>query len=375
MNNYGLGGTFIVGARARWHVRYSQHGRQIREATGILVGADPEASKAKAQKYSQRRLVEIESGKFTPKQDKLTLEQVLDDFLAAGRVKGLRSVDSTATVLKHVRAFFRGYRAIDVTSPKLRNYVNARTAKKAAPASIQRELSHLRAALRLAVDDKRLTSVPRFPTIKVDNARQGFIEPADFERLHAELPAELKDFATFLYWSGWRSNEAKTLEWRDVDTVQGEIRLRSQNSKTSQARTLPLFGAIKELIERRGAESGRPDSYVLCRANGRPLGQIIRTWKNAAARAGLGHLTSHDLRRSAIRNLVRSGVSQHVAMAWSGHRTASIFARYDITSGSDLANAADRLTAYVETESAKQIKVVPLARPSRKLATSTGTNG
>jgi hypothetical protein len=58
--------------------------------------------------------------------------------------------------------------------------------------------------------------------------------------------------------------------------------------------------------------------------------------------------------------LIRSGVSQHVAMSWSGHRTAGIFQRYNITSGSDLANAAERLTAYVEGEQAKPGKVVPL---------------
>jgi hypothetical protein len=44
MSKYGLGSVFKIGNR--WHVRYSQHGRQIREATGILLGADKEASKA-----------------------------------------------------------------------------------------------------------------------------------------------------------------------------------------------------------------------------------------------------------------------------------------------------------------------------------------
>jgi hypothetical protein len=109
-----------------------------------------------------RRLIEIESGKFTPRQDKLTLDELLDAFLADQKMKGRKALETTTTVLVHVSDFFHGYRAIDVTAPKLRDYVNERKAKNAAPASIQRELSHLRSALRLAVGQavERRAEVP-----------------------------------------------------------------------------------------------------------------------------------------------------------------------------------------------------------------------
>jgi hypothetical protein len=78
-----------------------------------------------------------------------------------------------------------------------------------------------------------------------------------------------------------------------------------------------------------------------------------------AKQSGLQGLIVHDLRRTAVRNMIRARVPECVAMALSGHRTTSVFRRYAIVRESDLAEAAERLQAHL-TASQQNAKVIPL---------------
>lgn len=59
---------------------------------------------------------------------------------------------------------------------------------------------------------------------------------------------------------------------------------------------------------------------------------------------GLLQMFRHDLRRTAVRNLVNRGTPERVAQTITGHKTRAVFDRYHIVSPTDLQEAARRLT-------------------------------
>ena len=150
----------------------------------------------------------------------------------------------------------------------------------------------------------------------------------------------------------------RALEWRDVDLSGRVVRLRPEISKNKDGRLLPLKGELLQVIER-VKEGRRPDCHYVFHLDGQPVGDFRRAWKTACKAAGLNGIIVHDLRRTAVRNMVRAGIPERVAMSLSGHKTRSIFDRYNIVSEADLAQATERLKAHLE-EQPKAPVIVPI---------------
>jgi integrase len=86
-----------------------------------------------------------------------------------------------------------------------------------------------------------------------------------------------------------------------------------------------------------------PENDWVFHRGGKQVKSMKGAWKSACIKAGCPEMLMHDMRRSAVRNLVRAGVSERVAMEITGHLTRDVFDRYDITNESDLENVLGRL--------------------------------
>ena len=81
----------------------------------------------------------------------------------------------------------------------------------------------------------------------------------------------------------------------------------------------------------------------------KPIRAFTKVWQAACRTAGCPGRIPHDFRRTAIRNMVRRGVPERVAMQMSGHITRSVFERYNIVSESDLRTAGEQLRGLTGT--------------------------
>jgi integrase len=347
----GMGRTYRRGTT--FWIQYSHHGRNFRESSH----SDREAV---ARKLLKKRLGEIGLGRFVgPDEEKITFEEMVSTILTDYQMNNRRSIRGIKLSIQHLRSWFGMDRALNISSDRVRKYVIVRQEEGAANSSINYELAVLKRMFRLAIKN---APQPEIKLLEVRNARQGFVDPADFNRLHAALPESLQDAIRFLYLSGWRVGEMRSLEWKDVNLLQNEIHLRLENSKNKRPRMLALGGELAEIFAR--IQSGRRlDCPFVFHRDGKPIGDIRKVWATACRAAGL-RLLVHDLRRSAIRNMVRSGTPEGVAMSISGHQTRSVFERYNIISKKDQEAAIARQEIYLSAQSKQEPKVVilPLAK-------------
>ena len=153
------------------------------------------------------------------------------------------------------------------------------------------------------------------------------------------------------YHLGTRLGELRKLKWEQVDITQSRIVLNPKQTKNRQGRTLPIYGEMREWLtmQREIRDAHYPECDFVFHEQGNPIGDFRKAWRSACKRANLEGLLFHDLRRSAVRNMVRAGITEKVAMQISGHKTRSIFDRYNIVNERDITEAAAKLEQRLQT--------------------------
>jgi integrase len=348
----GLGSVYQHGLR--WWIAYDdERGKRAR----IPGGFDGKGAITKTE--AEERLKDLLAARHSgiavnATAQRKTVDKYLDDYVADLTARGKKSISSVRSNIKRVRETFGALRPVAVTPEAITAYRVAMENAELSNATVNRGLQALRAAFRLAWKAGTLARPPYVPIKKEDNARTGFFELNEHLAIKAQLPAVHADVAEFGYLTGWRLGEVLGLRWINVD----EEAVKLDDTKNGEKRTFPLLNgdgtgnAVAELIARRRAdrtyqtpEGARESDYVF-HIGGRRVWRFDVTWRKARAAVDLPGRLFHDYRRTAVRDLVRSGVSQAVAMRWTGHKTPAVFTRYDITATEDLKLAVDKVTSY-----------------------------
>ena len=349
-----------------WWVQYCKNGRSYRESSHSVA-------RQKAVNLLKKRLGESSRGKVIgPIAEKVTLDEMTKNLLADYQLVGNRSIETVTYFTKALLEYFdESARALDITGDRIAAYMRKRRQQGMSNASINREVACLRHMFNLMVKAGRLSRdhVPSAPRLEEAPPRSGFIEPAEFWKLRDALPDYLRDPATFMYLTGWRKGAVLSLAWtRDTKLefdddgevlVGGTVRLQHEHSKNKHSYQLRLKGGLLEVM-RHAWENRIPECSYIFHNDGEPIGEFRKSWKTACKKAGLEGLLVHDFRRSCARNLIRSGVPERVAMEVTGHKTRSMFDRYNIVAESDLESAMELVTEYVNARAAEKVKVVPL---------------
>ena len=227
----------------------------------------------------------------------------------------------------------------------------------------------LSACSDLAICSEKIVRKPHVPRLEERNVRQGFFEGAEFNALLAALPAYLRHPLTFAFWTGWRvQSEILTLKWEQVDLDEGTVRLYAGTTKNNEPRLIFLPDELRAVLGGQWSEhlTLHPNCCLVFHRNGQKIKDLRGIWARACREAGLSGKIPHDLRRTAVRNLVRSGVSERVAMRISGYKTRDVFDRYDIVSEGDLREAARRLSKGLGTRTGTILDTVSDQEPVLK---------
>ena len=341
-------GTGCLYRRGRvWWIKYFAGQRPVHESAGT---SDRKAAEA----ILKKRLAVAELDQLPdPAAQKLTVKDILgglrSDYDLRGR-KSLPQLDSRIRL--HLEPLLGSMQAVGFGNRQVEAYVRKRRSDGAADAAINRELEHVRAAFRLAVDGDRIPKAPKIRLLQEDNVRTGFLEHPQFVAVRQALPAYLIPLFVVAYHVGCRLGELLQLRWEQVDFPASQVWLESRQTKAKTARVLPVYGEMRDVLLEAFRERNEsfPDCPLVFHHYGNPIVDFRKAWRTACRLAEVEWLRFHDLRRSAVRNMDRAGIPRSTIRRIIGHETDAMFERYRIVDQRDIQEAGVKAGKYLDEQ-------------------------
>ncbi len=335
-------GTIEPRGNNRWRITWYAAGKRRRKTVRGTITA--------ARRELRQRVAEVDQGGIIDHR-KVKVSELLADLLDDYRSKG-QDVETCARRVKNLRPFFGNLLACRVGTDTVRAFVRKRKAQGVKDSTVNRDIAALKRAFSLGHEHspRKVVRLPHLPMAGPESKpREGFFTHDEFLWLRSELPAEVAQLVTFLYYTGCRKGEAQGLQWDRVALDERTIRL--TETKNGWPRIIPLTVELRDMLRSLRVERDElwPESPWVFSRKGKPIKNFRKAWEGACKAAGVSGRLVHDLRRTGARNLIRSGVPEHAVMEIGGWRTRSMLYRYDVVDVTDLRHAMDALDRYLGT--------------------------
>ena len=318
-----------------WYIRFTDLNGKIvwkavpeakdkREADLILAEKKGEIAEAKR------------SGFVKASRPGMTFGELIDAFLNYSK-EHKRSYDADVVNVRPLLAFFgKDRKAQTINREQVEKFITWRQGQPKQhgggalkPATINRELAVLKTAFSRAVANTWIERTPcaGIKMLKENNIRSRILTDDEYSRLLFAAADHLKPIIRLAWGTGMRRGEILGLTWDRVDLKGGWINLRPEDTKTNEGRKIPLSPELVSMFrEVKAAKAGQIAVAV---------GPVFRqgdprtAFVHACQRAKIEDFHFHDLRHCFVTRSRREGYQDRRIMSITGHKTMSVFTRYD----------------------------------------------
>jgi integrase len=325
-------------------------------------------NKRNALKIAKAKEAELVRSKGLPDAETVTLKDLVQEVLNDYRMNRKKSGDKVVQRSKNLYDYFgEEKKIIQIHENEIDKYINKRMDSGIRPSTINRELAVLKRGFNLLIQKKKFGDTPHIRTLQENNIRTDFFEHWEYLKLLEVASPHIKPVIKLAYKTGWRSEEIIDMTWDMIDLDNGIITLPPGDyTKNEEGRVFFLDEDLLRMFRNMWSEkmSKKIESpYVFLNRWGRDkIKSFKEAWKKSCERSKIGKRHFHGFRRTAVRNMIRAGVPEKVSMTISGHKTRSVFDRYNITSIKDLQNATKQMEQYLNGQSEEK----PIEQPKEE---------
>lgn len=322
-------------------------------------------NKALAETTLMKRLVARAEGRLLDKKkdDRIRFDQLAKWFLALPELKRKSSFDRDKRSLDKLSDFFKTRLASQITPALIEEYQAHRLKEKSyrggytKPATVNREVACLKTLFNKAIRDGKLEKNPMrgVKLLAENNERDRVLSSDEWEQYKGHCPAWYLPIACIAYRTAMRKGEILNLTIPRVDLREGFIRLKPEDTKTGYGRTIPIHPEIMEVF-RKALKVRHLGCDLVFHQEGKAFtAHNVRVAHKAVCKeAVIEGFVFHDFRHTAINNWRKDGHDYFKIMAVSGHKTISVFKRYNMVDEAELRTLISPMDTYMDTTARKE---------------------